>query len=209
MLTQLIKQEIDGKPVQGKIVSAILMGTSLQVPPGKDVGGDFKAIPLCRAKSQTGCVIAYASFRADSPPPANSRFGKGAGRHGLLLREPGRARRRRGDAAQLLEFRRQHRHRRQRRPAALDQGRARRSTTPFVATPGLVTAKCVSDADGDLPRHHHPSGRRQAGQRHHRRRDQGGVVQKDWGLHLIDANLEMGDIVDLVGAEEAAYLAKR
>ena len=76
VLTRLIKEEIDGKPVQGKLISAILMGTSLPVPKGADVGGAFKHIPVCRSNSQTGCVIAFADFRANVPPPANSRFGK-------------------------------------------------------------------------------------------------------------------------------------
>jgi hypothetical protein len=33
-------------------------------------------------------------------------------------------------------------------------------------------------------------------------------VQKDWGLHLIDANLAMGNLVDLVRTESKAYLTK-
>ena len=37
---------------------------------------------------------------------------------------------------------------------------------------------------------------------------QNGQVNAAWGLHLIDANLEMGDIVELVGQEAKAYLAK-
>src|SRR5258705_253586 len=76
VLTQLIRNEIDGKPVQSKIVSALLLGTSLPVPKGKDVGGAFQHIPVCRAASQTGCVIAYASFRSTIPPPENTRFGR-------------------------------------------------------------------------------------------------------------------------------------
>src|SRR5262249_38523795 len=42
VLTQLIKSEIDGKPVQSRIISALLLGTSLPVPKGKDVGGAFQ-----------------------------------------------------------------------------------------------------------------------------------------------------------------------
>jgi hypothetical protein len=34
-------------------------------------------------------------------------------------------------------------------------------------------------------------------------------VSADWGLHLIDANIAMGDLVDLVGQEAKAYLARR
>jgi hypothetical protein len=31
----------------------------------------------------------------------------------------------------------------------------------------------------------------------------------DWGLHLIDVNLAMGDLVDLVGSQSQAYLARK
>ena len=79
VLTQLIRNEIDGKPVQQQMISALLLGTNLTVPTGKDVGGAFKNIPLCRAANQTGCAIAYVTFRADQPPPANSLFGRVAG----------------------------------------------------------------------------------------------------------------------------------
>ena len=36
----------------------------------------------------------------------------------------------------------------------------------------------------------------------------GGQVQKDWGLHLIDADLNMGNLVEIVGDESKAYLAR-
>ena len=36
-----------------------------------------------------------------------------------------------------------------------------------------------------------------------------GQVNAAWGLHLIDANLAMGNLVDIVGAETKAYLAKK
>src|SRR5262249_10308891 len=72
VLTQLIRNEIDGKPVQSRIISALLLGTSLPVPKGKDVGGAFQHMPLCHSAAQTGCVITYASFRSNVPPPANS-----------------------------------------------------------------------------------------------------------------------------------------
>jgi hypothetical protein len=41
VLTQLIKNEIDGKPIQERLVSALLLGTSLPVPKGRDTGGAF------------------------------------------------------------------------------------------------------------------------------------------------------------------------
>src|SRR5258708_32188996 len=62
ILAELIRQEIDGKPVQSRMVSAILPGTTLAGPRGKDVGGRFQNIPPCHGASQTGCVISTAPF---------------------------------------------------------------------------------------------------------------------------------------------------
>src|ERR1700730_13374519 len=55
ILNRLIRDEIDGKPIQSKLVSAILLGTVIAVPKGKDVGGSFQHVPLCHAATQTGC----------------------------------------------------------------------------------------------------------------------------------------------------------
>jgi hypothetical protein len=74
MLMRLIQEEIDGKPEQSLLAGALLIGFNVEVPVGADVGGTFKPIPLCRSAGQVGCIIAYESFRADSPPPENFRF---------------------------------------------------------------------------------------------------------------------------------------
>jgi hypothetical protein len=79
VLAELIRKEIDGKPIQSRLVSAILAGTTISVPPGKDVGGSFQKIPLCHSATQIGCVITFASFRSTVPPPANSLFGRPQG----------------------------------------------------------------------------------------------------------------------------------
>ena len=82
-------------------------------------------------------------------------------------------------------------------------------TTPFVATPGLLTGKCVSrdgfnylsvavNADPADPRTDTINGDVQAGD----------VILKDWGLHLIDMNLAQGDLVDLTARQYRAW-AKR
>src|SRR5690606_24338654 len=59
-LTRLVREEIDPNPVlRDRLVSAMLLGTSVQVAAGRDVGGDFANVPLCRRPYQTGCVITY------------------------------------------------------------------------------------------------------------------------------------------------------
>ena len=65
-LKRLIAEEIDGKPVAARMLSAILPGGNVTVARGKDKGGDFKSIPLCRSETQTGCAIAWV--RASATP---------------------------------------------------------------------------------------------------------------------------------------------
>ncbi|MEI6447948.1 MAG: DUF3089 domain-containing protein [Actinomycetes bacterium] len=75
MLRRLIAEEIDGKrSVRRKLVAAHLTGGNVLVAKGSDRGGDFRNIPACRSRSQTGCVIAYSAFNAAVPD--NSRFGR-------------------------------------------------------------------------------------------------------------------------------------
>lgn len=78
MLKRLVAEEIDGKPVQAHMLSAILPGTSVLVPAGKGVGGDFGHVALCRSDQQLGCVLSWASYRDVPGPPENALFGKAA-----------------------------------------------------------------------------------------------------------------------------------
>jgi hypothetical protein len=207
VLTQLIRSEIDGKPVQSRIVSALLLGTTLAVPKGKDVGGAFKNIPVCRSASQTGCVIAYASFRSTIPPPENSRFGRvqgenmqaacanpaalggGSGELHAYLSAGGRSIV--GSAAE---------------PKPWVTGKT--IDTPWVSVPGLLTAQCVANEKGsylEVTVHGDPADPRTD--------DITGDVMANgqpnasWGLHLIDVNLAMGNLVDIVAAQAKAFIA--
>lgn len=67
-LLGLITREIDGKPAQARLVSAIIAGQFVEVAQGRDRGGTFKSVPACRSAGQTGCVIAFDAWWADSPP---------------------------------------------------------------------------------------------------------------------------------------------
>jgi hypothetical protein len=208
VLTQLIRNEIDGKPVQEKVISALLLGTSLAVPKGKDVGGAFQHLPLCHTASQTGCVIAYASFRANVPPPSNSRFGRVANKEQVAAcvnpAAPG------GGSGAL------HAYLASRGSLVSSSAEpkpwvtpAQPISTPFVSLPGLLTAECVSNDKGSylaITVHGDPADPRTddiAGDV-----VTNGQVQADWGLHLIDANVAMGNLVGIVGQQAKAYVAK-
>jgi hypothetical protein len=209
ILQELIHNEIDGKPVQSRMVSAILLGTTLAVPRGKDVGGTFQHVPLCRSDSQTGCVVTYASFRSTVPPPANTLFGKVADQNMVAACTNPAALG--GGAGQLHAYL-------SRTGSTITGTMApkpwttltseRPIDTPWVSVPGLLTATCASNESAtylEVTVHGDPADPRVDD-------ITGDLVANgqplaNWGLHLIDVNLSMGNLVDIVGRQAKAYAA--
>lgn len=208
MLTRLIKQEIDGKPkVRRLLTSALLLGGNIVVPHGRDVGGDFKHIPACRAATQTGCVVAYSTF--DHAPPANAIFGRvDAGFnhvHGdtptkseVLCVNP--AALRGGKATVHAYF-----------PAHLDLGVLGASfpagaldfaPTGWVSFPGLYRAECRTENGASWLQ---VDDQRAPGDVRPALID---TLGPTWGLHLVDVNITEGDLVKLVGHQAAAWAHK-
>ena len=205
ILAELIRQEIDGKPVAARMVSAILAGTTLAVPRGKDAGGAFQHVPLCKSATQTGCVITFASFRSTVPPPENTLFGKVTGENmtAACSNPAGLG----GGTGELHAY-----------LATAGQTIVGATPpkpwvtpekpidTPWVSVPGLLTARCASNENAtylEVTVHPDPAG--------HRVNDItgdlmfGGQVQANWGLHLVDMNLTMGNLLDIVGQEAKAF----
>ena len=209
VLTELIKNEIDGKAVQSRIISALLLGTSLPVPRGKDVGGAFQHMPLCHSAKQTGCVITYASFRANAPPPASSRFGRVPGENMISgCTNPAALAGGTGELHAYLGSRGSGVASAQVVPGFWVTP-SQPIDTPFVSVPGLLTAECVANEKGSylaITVH---------GDASDPRTDEitgdvvvNGQVQTNWGLHLIDVNLAIGNLIDIVGQQSKNYLAK-
>jgi hypothetical protein len=209
MLNQLIRNEIDGKPVQKQIVLAILGGSRLAVPAGKDVGGDFQHVPLCHSATVPGCVIAFASFRATVPPPANSLFGKvqTAGQEAACVNPAALG----GGSGPAKAYMNTNWRGLGNSPPTDGTSfvKGKTVTTPFVALPGLLTAQCARNDNGTYlsvtvhgdpkdPRTDDISGDVVAGTQ----------IQANWGLHLVDMNLFMGNFLDIVKSETRAYLKK-
>jgi len=210
ILNRLIHEEIDGKPLQAKMVSAILLGTVIAVPKGKDVGGSFQHVPLCHSASQTGCVITYASFRSTVPPPANTLFGRVADANlEAACTNPAALGGGSGELHAYLDAKGQTITGKS--PVKPWVSPEKPIDTPWVAVPGLLTAKCTSNENAsgylDVAVHGDPADPRVddiIG-------DIGAPpnVLANWGLHLIDANLAMGNLVDIVARQAKAYSAKR
>lgn len=207
VLTRMIPAEVEGKPIQKQLVSALILGSNLPVEAGKDVGA-FKTIPLCKSATQTGCAISYVTFRESSPPPANSRFGKvttpnmqaACTNPAALGGGKGELKAYLSNTANIASS--------SAPPPQWVKGKPN-PTTPFVALPGFITGECVSK-DG----FNYLSARLNANPADPRTDDingdvgSGDLILKDWGLHLIDVNIAMGNLVDVVGQQSKAYLAK-
>jgi hypothetical protein len=200
----LLAREIEGRPEAKRMLSALLLGFNIEVPQGKTVGGTFRETPLCTRPGQTGCVVTYVTFRASNPPPAGALFGRSA-RLGMTVACTNPARLT-GGSAKLDSYW-------YAGPSATgtqsdivwsSQGAP---PTPFLRTEGLVSGACVNrgnvgylavtvNADPADARTDRIPGDVSIG----------GSVQPGWGLHLIDMNVAMGDLIRLVEAQAESKL---
>lgn len=207
ILTRLIEAEIDpDADRRDLLVAAYLAGTSVQVPLNEDVGGVFQNVPLCRAEEQFGCVVTWSSYRSTSPPPDNAFFGRGGEATEAGCTNP--AALAGGEAELAVRF-----------GATIsssiltDPDGAATGTpwidpafatvdTPFVELPGLVRGACVSwDGANWL------EVRVNADPADPRADDIGGDLTPEWGLHIVDVSLVMGDLQRLVQTQGAAWVA--
>jgi hypothetical protein len=77
-LLRLLQEEIDDEPaLRDRLVSTLLSGWSVLAPEGEDVGGSLQQIPACREAAQVGCVVTYASHAVDGMAPAGPFGQKG------------------------------------------------------------------------------------------------------------------------------------
>ena len=202
-VTRLIAEEIENGPAAAQMVSGLLLGFAVEVPPGQLVGGSFRHTPLCSRAGQTGCVVTYESYRAETTPPADALLGRAT--------HPGMT-------AGCVN------------PAALGGGSAplnsywfAQSTTagtpaitwsttgpppaPFLHTRGLVSGECRHEGQAGwlaISVNADP---------HDARTDVvpgdvriGAQLLAGWGLHLGDMPYAMGDLIRLVRAQGDAYL---
>ena len=191
MLIRLLSQQVDPNPaLRARMVAAIIPGGNVQVPVGRTVGGSFQHLPLCTSSARAGCVIAYSTFEA--PPPATALFGR-----------PGQ-----GVSLQSLQATSAGQQVACVNPADLGGHAGPGALTPYflisgswVTYPDLYTGTCESSGGATWLQ---ITTTKTAG-------DNRPVVQAglgpDWGLHIYDMNLPLGNLVSDVSALEAAYRA--
>lgn len=202
MLRRLIAEEVDPDPEMRRLlVSALLIGGNVTVAAGQDVGGDFHNIPACRSETQTGCVVAYSAF--SETPPANTIFGRP--RSGPSASDPD------GRDLEVLcvnpaspgggtgELKPYYSTVRLMGVFAELMGEPPSAPTEWLTYPGLYTARCESNGEANwlqvdttgIPGDERPV--------------VGQVLGPTWGLHLVDVNIALGNLVDLVRKQSAAF----
>jgi|GEM_PF-74851 len=205
VLAQLIKRELDKDPVDKRFLAAYLAGTNILVPKDKVVGGTYTHVPLCEKPEQLGCIETWSSFRENSPPPDNSLFGSSSDPALVAAcTNPAKAD---GSSAELHAY--------------LSKSGPGSSSTPmgewatdvevdtfFVSAPGLISGECKFGKTGE-----YLSIKVNADENDPRADDISGDVvsngtpSAEWGLHLIDIPLVMGDLLKLTAAKADAHAA--
>lgn len=215
---RLIAEEIETQPyLAARLIAAHIPGATVAVPKGADVGGTLASTPACTRADQTGCVVAYSTFRQGDPDLAEPRFGVTGdpATQALCVNAAALV----ADAASTT-------------PATLDaylpflqppifqailiargeggpyadpaQNRAAAKGHAFYSVPGQLHGQCVVDpastasylevtieSDPTDPRADDYPGEFLGG--------------KGWGLHLVDVSMVQGDLVRLAATQAAAW----
>jgi hypothetical protein len=198
VLEQLIAKDVDSTPaVRKRLVSAILLGGNVLVKQHKTVGGSFKHVPGCQSDTQLGCVIAFSTF--DQPPPSNSLFGRTTVK---------------GDQVLCTN------------PASLGGGAAKvnpifpsapfapgtviaagisllkitqpQASTEWISEPNAYRAQCSSAGGANVLQITALGGAQTATP----------SPDPTWGLHLLDASIELGNLLTVVKSEANTFAAR-
>ncbi len=198
-LARLVSEEIADKPVAARVVAAHVIGYPVPVAEPGSTAVAPPGLPLCTRANDTGCTVAYVTYAGSRPPVAGNRF---AGRPGPGLMVACT------DPAAILDT-----------PylAPIFPARPRPGLTPAIGSlapvpvetasfrlSGMVRGACTRGADGtsylaassDAPRL----------QAAFERLD---TAMPGWGLHMVDMNIALGNLIGLARRQGEAWLAKQ
>ncbi|MCW3020060.1 MAG: hypothetical protein JWN10_2368 [Solirubrobacterales bacterium] len=206
ILERLIQGVIDPNPaLRRRLVSADLMGGNVLVPEHRLVGGTFRHVPVCLTAARTHCVIAYSSFLKE--PPQGAFFGrenspllqpgvKNVGKEVVCVNPALPAQN--GATGALLPYVAS-------TPASDTQSPFRQpptASTPWVASVGEYTGRCRKD-NGASWLQIDPVGPPVDPPEYVKEE-----LGPDWGLHVDDVNIALGNLVRTTAIQSAAYASK-
>lgn len=211
VLRELIRNEIDPEPaLRRKLVGAVLLGGNVIVKKGKDVGGDFRHVPVCTERGEVGCVVAYSTYSTDPGPV--SFFGNpttdftdgavsgpsGAG-YQIACTDPVRLSGRRQPLPVRVPSK-------PFAPGPINlgifysvNGDVPKARTAWVQPPDRFRGSCRTINGAHVFRYH-PVGKQS------RRPNE---FPPTWGTHLFDLNLGVDNLLTIVGRQTKGWLAKQ
>jgi len=207
VLRNLLSQEVDPRrKVRRRVVSALLFGGNVLVAKGERVGGDFRHIPGCRSGDETGCVVAFSAF--DEPVPADSLYGRpepegffggDPATEDVLCTDPTTLDD--GDGALRVVIPSE------RFAPGTILGAASEAVglprpvveTTWIEFPTAYTGACSAADDAHVLQVAARPGAV----------DLNPVPDANWGLHLVDANVALGNLTGVVGRQARAFTRKR
>lgn len=179
LLKRLIAEEIDGRPARKRLAGVYLAG-NLDL-----TSGSFRTIAPCRAAGQTGCLVAWSSYREGAQGPRI--FGGGDAGHPAICVNPAAPAGGRGALKSYF-------------PKPIG---APAADPLYIEAIGQLSAECVRDGRGSVLRIRIEPGRhadlmeaalgRQA------------AAAPGWGLHALDIGLVQGSMIDLIARQSAAW----
>jgi hypothetical protein len=204
LLEHVIIDQIEHDPtVRGHLVSALLIGGNLPVRTNGMLFFDDRQLQPCRSESKTGCVIAYDSF--SSTPPSDSKFGRQSPstldgyKVETLCTNPASLSGGSGNLQSLYRTQLATQDVAGSTTNGIFGSHPPQSPTPWIEFDSQYSARCeisngasvlmVSSLGRAVPLEAAPDAA--------------------WGLHLDDPNLALGNLVAIVQAEAAAYMASR
>ncbi len=208
VLIHLISAEVDHQPsVLDRLLVAVLVGGNLQVPSGKTVGATFTKVPLCTSATETACAIAFSSY--PSEPPADAVFGRPGQGTSLQSGQSAKA----GQQVACTN------------PADLGGGTAgldpyvltvsqpgltEHVTTPWVTYPGLYSVSCKQGGGATWLQVTSLAGARQTRPVVNDKvvGNYGGGSGPAWGYHSYEYGLTLGNLLQDITGEEAAWQSR-
>jgi hypothetical protein len=202
MLRALIRREIDPSPAaRALLVSAIIPGANATAQ-------DFANVPACASAGQTGCIVSYSTF--NETPPDNARFGRtdtdpvgsaldlpAGPRVQVLCTDPTALSGTGGRLDSLVPS----------QPFApgvvmllllkLYGGPPPSADTPWLQPTDHYTGRCETSNGANVLMISPVGGARKLNP----------SPDATWGVHLVDVNLALGNLVTIVGAQTRTWLA--
>jgi hypothetical protein len=197
MLQQVIRNEIEGRPINRQMKLAILPGYNLLVPVGKRVGGTLQSTPVCNSPTETGCVLTWVSFREKNAPPEGAIFGRAGPGMTVACTNPARP--------GSTNWERLDSYWSARWSLPVPGGPIQWSTegappSDFLRTEGLVSAKCVNNGPlGYLSIRTNSDPNDKRTDRVYGEVGMLGMFIPSWGMHLADIAAAQGDMVRRLG----------